>query len=253
MTKATPLFSIITITFNNRDGLASTAQSIAMQTCVDFEWIIIDGFSTDGTKEDFANYASAQIISEPDKGIYDAMNKGIDLARGDYLVFMNAGDCFATSDVLRIFSDGACDSPDLIYGDSFEGGHYKAARKDSYILWGMFTHHQAMFYRRESLGSIRYDTSYKIAADYDLTLRFLKSESRSLYLPFPVCIFAEGGVSQILATQGRNEQFLSRQKNKSCTGPMNSLIRGLQIILWQLRKRASPVYWIIKRLSTGYQ
>ena len=96
-------FSIITVTRNDIDGLSRTAQSIATQTYKDFEWIIIDGDSQDGTK----NYLNAQEmtrkwVSEPDQGLYDAMNKGLDIAQNHYVVFMNSGDYFAHLNTLEI-------------------------------------------------------------------------------------------------------------------------------------------------------
>lgn len=212
-------FSIITITRNNRAGLKRTAESILAQTRKQFEWIIIDGASTDGTQDDFILYGSAQIISEPDSGIYDAMNKGIKAARGRYLIFMNAGDKFASPDTLGLISDQiGVNFYDLIYGDSIEapekGSPFtKRAKPHNSILRGLFTHHQSIFYNRDSLGTLRYDTSYRIAADYDLTLRFLSIPRACLYVPVPVCIFEGGGISQRSVRQGRREQFRARQEN----------------------------------------
>jgi putative colanic acid biosynthesis glycosyltransferase len=241
-----PLFSVITITFNNRDGLRKTADSIQSQTHSDIEWIIIDGHSMDGTQDDFINYSSAKIISEPDKGIYDAMNKGIERATGDYIIFMNAGDLFANENILNDVSKFCTDAPDFIYGDAIEDDYLKRARPHSKISWGMFTHHQAMFYNRLSLADMRYDQRYKIAADYDLTLRFWKRAKHVVYATIPVCIFETGGVSQTNADTGRNEQFISRQRNKSCSTLQNHFIRLLQIIAWNIRKNNSRLYWRLK-------
>ena len=202
-----PLFSVITITFNNRDGLRKTAASVQSQIYKDIEWIIIDGHSNDGTQNDFTNFSSAKIISEPDQGIYDAMNKGINLATGDYLIFMNAGDVFADENVLIEISKQCISQHDFIYGDSHEDHHFKPTRDHSKINWGMPTHHQAMLYSRRALADMRYDLSYKIAADYDLTLRFLKIARNILYVPIPICIFEVGGVSQTNVKRGRDEQF----------------------------------------------
>lgn len=248
MTVKLPLFSIITITRNNKTGLSRTAKSIKEQSYQNYEWIIIDGHSTDGTQNDFIDYSTAKIISEEDKGIYDAMNKGIDRASGDYLIFMNAGDIFAYKDVLEKISSRVQVSPDFIYGDSLEDNYYKRARSYLKINWGMFTHHQAMFYKRDTLGCLRYDLTYKIAADYDLTLRFLLSLSNDfhiLYVPAPICIFETGGLSQKHAKQGRDEQFISREKNKSCQYFQNHLIRLIQVIRFKLRQYSPQAYWFL--------
>jgi putative colanic acid biosynthesis glycosyltransferase len=242
-----PLFSIITITFNNRDGLVKTSASIQSQIYQTYEWIIIDGNSTDGTQIDFINYPTAIITSESDKGIYDAMNKGIEHATGDYIIFMNAGDVFANKNVLNDISK-VCDThPDFIYGDSLEDDHLKRARHHSKINWGMHTHHQAMLYARRSLEGVRYNLNYKIAADYDLTLRFLKAAQNIIYLPIPICIFEVGGVSQTNAKLGRDEQFISRQKNKSCSMIVNHTIRIGQIVRYVMRHYLPNMYWNLFR------
>jgi putative colanic acid biosynthesis glycosyltransferase len=238
-----PFFSIITITRNNKRGLSKTAHSIENQTYQNFEWVIIDGASTDGTQDDFANYSLARIMSEPDNGIYDAMNKGIEVATGGYLIFMNAGDIFASNDVLEKISNVANPQPDFIYGDSREDNHDKRARSHIRINWGMFTHHQSMFYNRKSLSLLRYDLDYKIAADYDLTLRFLRTNKNIIYTPIHICIFEVGGISQTNAKRGRDEQFESRKKNKSCGQLQNHLIRLIQLCRFKLRKYLPSLYW----------
>lgn len=243
-----PVFSVITITYNNRNGLSKTATSILSQTNQNFEWIIIDGHSTDGTKDDFDQYSKAIIISEPDNGIYDAMNKAIDASKGHYIIFMNAGDVFADNNVLKNIEPYTMDKIDFIYGDSFEGGHLKKARSADRINWGMFTHHQAMFYNRYSLGRLRYDLTFKIAADYDLTLRFLALAKKVIYVPIAICIFELGGVSQRHATLGRDEQFISRQKNQSCSPIKNQAIRLGQIIRYKIRQYVPNIYWSLFKI-----
>ena len=242
-----PRFSIVTITRNHRAGLAATAASIQTQTCTDYKWIIIDGASTDGTQDDFHNYTSAILISEPDAGIYDAMNKGLDLCTGDYVIFMNAGDQFADVLTLEMIADFTNTPPDFIYGDSLEGNHYKSARPYHTISQNMFTHHQAMIYNRAVLGDLRYNLDYKIAADYDLTLRFLKRAKRIVYIPAAICIFEQGGVSQRQAALGRHEQFLSRTQHRACSSLKNYIIRISQAIFWTLRIYFPALYWFIKK------
>lgn len=184
-----PLFSVITITKNNPDGFARTKASVDTQTFRDFEWVVIDG------------------DLEPDQGIYDAMNKGCDRARGDYLIFMNAGDVFAGPDVLARIAPHLTAMPDFVYGDAFEGAHYKPARHD--IRQGMVTHHQAMVYRATPR---RYDLKYKIAADYKFTLEVFQAIPKVVYLPFAFCVFEAGGVSQRQTQRGRAEQMAIRKE-----------------------------------------
>jgi putative colanic acid biosynthesis glycosyltransferase len=175
------------------------------------------------------------------------MNKGIAIAKGNFLIFMNGGDTFADPDILDKIEPLTKNGSDLIYGDSMEAGHYKSARTPSYINWGLFTHHQAIFYNRIILGDMRYDTSFKIAADYDLTLHFLKKHSNTNYISEPICIFEQGGVSQTQAELGRNEQFTSRQKNNACSQCHNHFIRLAQKTIWTVREKAAPLYWLLKK------
>ncbi len=236
-------FSIITVTRNNLAGLKWTQISLAAQTSRDFEWIIIDGASDDGTKE-FLQKTTVQWISEPDAGIYDAMNKGMKRATGDHLLFLNAGDELAAPDVLEKLS--TIDA-DFIYGDALENHMPKPARPHTKIARGLFTHHQAMFYRRALIGDLRYDTTYKIAADYKFTLQFLKKARRVSYWPHPVCIFKQGGVSQKNAVQGRREQFNIRRNQNESGVFSNSLIFLCQSAALSLRRHLPGLYWGIRK------
>lgn len=192
------VFSIVTITRNNLDGFAKTHKSINGQICKDFEWIIVDGASTDGTLDYIRNNNLESLcISEPDKGIYSAMNKGIDRAKGDYLLFLNAGDSLADIDILSTLAMAINKHhPDFIYGDSLEEcksarPYYKKARNHKNFIWGMFTHHQAMLYRRAALNNLRYNEEYKIASDYEFTVRFLQKIHRIHYIPCAICFLNE--------------------------------------------------------------
>lgn len=197
----TPHFSIVTVTKNNLQGLQKTGASILAQTCGDYEWLIIDGGSTDGTLDYFT-----PAISEDDKGIYDAMNKGIELVSGQYVLFLNAGDELDASDTLCTLS--GLDS-DFIYGDAIEESHIKKARHD--ITAGMITHHQAMLYRRDVIGALRFDTTLTIAADYDFTWRFIQTCRNTHYYPKAICRFESGGLSQKRAACGRAQQLIIRR------------------------------------------
>lgn len=244
------LFSIITVTKNNRAGLQKTALSIQAQEYDGFEWIIIDGNSDDGSKADFPDY-DALIICECDNGIYDAMNKGIDHASGNYVLFLNAGDILAQTQTLKKIKDAVRFSkPDFMYGDSWEYARertwYKPARSHTTIASGMFTHHQSMLYKKEMIGDLRYDTDYRIAADYDFTLQFLDKIDTCLKLEFPVCVFEGGGVSQRLVGSGRKEQFAIRQKLRVTPLPVNAFIYAKQAISWGLRTCAPGLYWKLK-------
>jgi len=242
MTIKPPLFSLVTVTKDNLRGFTATRESLDNQSFKDFEWVVIDGGSTDGTKEHLPQNA----VSEPDDGIYDAMNKGIERAQGAYVLFLNAGDTLADQDILASLARAAKEEPDFIYGDALEtGGFYKKARNHEKMDWGMFTHHQAMLYRREKIGALRYDTQYKIAADYDFTVRFLQNAPFVHYIPAAICIFETGGVSQKNMGRGRDEQFRAR-KNHRMKAWKNMIVYAGQSAAAAL-KNASPRFYAWSR------
>lgn len=184
-------FSIITITKNNPIGFEKTRASLHCQTYDDYEWVVIDG------------------DVEPDNGIYDAMNKGIDRANGDYLIFMNAGDQFANENVLAMLAQY---DAGFIYGDAMEGGFVKRSKHHAQIGGGMITHHQSMIYRRSVVNDLRYDEQYPIAADYKFTIEYTARCKSFLKMDMAICDYEMGGVSQINAKQGRIEQIKIRRE-----------------------------------------
>ncbi len=216
------LFSIITVTKHNEAGFTRTRASVQAQDFTDFEWVVVDG------------------AVEPDGGIYDAMNKGLARARGTYVIFMNAGDQFAHAHVLdhvAQFLRAQAAGVDVLYGDAIEGGMLKPARHN--IRYGMITHHQAIFYRRTRL---KYDTQYPIAADYKFTAQAM-AQGRARYMPQPVCIFEQGGISQRRAAQGRYEQALIRRE----LGMAAPGARVAQVLSLTLKRVAPGLYWRIRK------
>ncbi len=252
MTPNPPLLSIVSVTFNNKDGLKRTGQSIATQNWRNYEWIVVDGGSADGSLDIIQSRELKPhiIISEPDKGIYDAMNKGLGLATGQYITFLNAGDQLAGNEVLAQISEALIQNPDFIYGDALESDtgriHNKSARSHLKSALGMFTHHQAMIYRRALIGNMRFDLRYAIAADYDFTLRYLDCCRIVIQAPFPVCIFESGGASQQNRHQGRLEQFRIRRALGTCGAVMNIAIMTGQIINAVLRDTMPWIYWRLR-------
>ncbi len=214
------LITIVTIVRNDRQGLAVTRASIECQQFKDFEWLIIDGASTDGTAEDALAISSAyaRAISAPDKGIYDAMNKGLNLATGKFILFLNAGDIFPENSTLSLvapFLDK--ENISFVYGDSFEkySGNsykYKPARQKESISYGMFGCHQAMYYARKVIGDMRYNTEFNIAGDYDFTARFLNKTGQVVKISKPLCVFDLKGASNKNRNKGRYENWIV-QKN----------------------------------------
>lgn len=178
-------FSIVTVVRNNIDGLRRTHVALAQQTFTSWEWIIIDGASTDGTREYALGCASKDIrvVSEPDRGIYDAMNKGLRLARGSYVVFMNGGDVPANEGALAaVKADLDTDPVDILFGSSLMWFGVvtisRPARHPSYIWHGQPGLHQATFFERERHVRFPYDLSYAVCADYDAITRMAAAGAR---------------------------------------------------------------------------
>ena len=182
-----PKFSIITVTYNAGAVLEDTIQSVITQTYRNVEYLIVDGGSKDHTLDIINRYREHihTLVSEPDKGLYDAMNKGIRLATGDYLCFLNAGDELHEDDTLQLMvhSITGTDLPDVLYGETAivdEEGHFLRMRRLSApedLNWksfkdGMLVCHQAFFPRRELAEP--YDLRYRFSADFDWCIRIMK-------------------------------------------------------------------------------
>lgn len=167
-------YSIITINYNNRDGLEKTILSVINQTCQDFEYIIIDGGSTDGSVDVIKKYADRidYWVSEPDKGIYNAMNKGILQAHGEYLNFMNSGDFFYDNEVLeKVLLENY--NVDIIFGKAFVNNSevtycvHKEISLYSLCITGF--NHQATFYKKILFDNLTYDESLLLLSDWKFT------------------------------------------------------------------------------------
>ena len=187
-----PLFSIITVTWNAASVIAPTLESVHRQTSTDYEMLIIDGASTDDTLKIVrgASITSLRVFSEPDKGLYDAMNKGIKLARGRYIIFLNAGDAFASDTVLARLAQLTAGNPGVIYGQTqlvdesreVVGERHLTAPKRLTVgsfLNGMVVCHQAFIVRRDL--APEYDLQYRLSADYDWCIRVLKQSPANAY------------------------------------------------------------------------
>lgn len=175
--------SIITINYNNKSGLLKTIESICSQSWHGYEWIVIDGGSTDGSRELIESHADemAYWCSEPDNGIYNAMNKGIAKAKGDYLNFMNSGDTFCSPNTLYdIFGRKADFDADIIHGNYYDiyDSTDKIARytKNNLDLCDLMfcpINHQSTFIKRELLQAEGYDETYRLLADWKSFIQWM--------------------------------------------------------------------------------
>lgn len=166
--------SIITVNLNNLHGLQKTMNSILSQTSHDYEWIVIDGGSTDGSKELIEQNTEhiTYWVSEPDTGIYNAMNKGIKAAQGDYLNFLNSGDYYVSNEIVKHLSDIGSQN-DVIYADTVfvDGEGHEVGRQSppEYIqlsyFWSNNFNHQSVFYNRRCFDNYMYNEQNRIYSD----------------------------------------------------------------------------------------
>ena len=219
-----PLFSIILPTYNSASSLQVTLDSLFMQTYTNFEIILMDGGSKDGTLAIAESYHDARIkiYSEPDKGVYDAMNKGMQKANGDWLYFIGSDDYLYKNDVLQSIAQKLPTSnSDVFYGNVLIKGDTGWA-KDGEVYQGKFSFqkllqsnicHQSMFYRRSFIEQqhLCYDLNYPVSADWDFNIR-CRERTHFTYVSDVVAVFNAGGISS--ATTPEKEPFLLERKIK---------------------------------------
>jgi glycosyltransferase involved in cell wall biosynthesis len=216
MSVSNPRVSVVTIVFNDIQNIEKTILSVVNQTYPHIDYILIDGGSTDGTTEIIKKYASSisYRVSEKDKGIYDAMNKGQQAATGDYLIFMNSGDLFADHDVLYRIFNGKTKYADVYYGETYlidKSGTILGTRTDlttrklpANMTWkdmkkGMVVCHQSFLVKREL--APRYNLAYKCSADIDWVIQSLKNASQIVNTNIVISKYLVGGYS--IANQRR--------------------------------------------------
>lgn len=206
--------SIITVNYNDVAGLRKTRDSIRQQTFKDFEWIVVDGDSTDGGKDFIREHQDemAWWCSEQDKGIYGAMNKGIRHASGEYILFLNSGDTLSDSDTLKeVF--GKALNADVVYGDWTEAHpgrpkkHCHSPEKVNYYAFAARPLcHQTAFVRTNLLKESPYDETYRICADWAKWVELSKKGCSFQYIPVTICHFVLGGYSYRAVKERREEQ-----------------------------------------------
>jgi len=186
-------FSVVTVCYNASATIEKTMASILGQDYPYFEYIIVDGASTDDTlsiihrmKDD-----KVRLFSEPDKGLYDAMNKGLDMATGDYLIFMGADDIFCHQSVLSEVVKKMEGSKDVYYGKIIRTSSQKESGSEfNKWDWGYKNVcHQTIFYSSNVFKKYKYDLQYKLAADWAYNLRLLKNGYQFLYLDYTVSVY----------------------------------------------------------------
>lgn len=197
-----PLITVVTVVYNSEATIERTIQSVLNLNYPNVEYIIIDGNSSDRTLDIILQYKDkiSSVISESDKGVYDAMNKAIGYATGEWICFMNSGDIFHDASVLeKIFRDKVyTDKTGVIYGDAHlcDGSHFLKAYPTN-PFWksrmpyrtGKGICHQSMFTKTALAKKLKFDLSYKISADFNMAYQIYKREYSFIYVPIVVSDF----------------------------------------------------------------
>lgn len=244
--------SVITINYNEKEGLRKTIQSVVGQTYADIEYIVIDGGSTDGSKELIETHQDKihYWISEPDSGIYNAMNKGIRAATGDYLLFMNSGDCFLEPDTVSKAEKLMVDDYGIYYGDLI----YFNKRKKKYEDWvfpnklslGFFIEnslpHQGSFIKRSLFESISmYNENLKIASDWEFFIVAICIEKVSYkHIGIVISEYDFTGIS----SDPKNYQLVASEKKITFDKYFSMMIDDYKIIKLLDSKRFRNIIYI---------
>lgn len=242
-----PLISIVTITFNAANELPTTLESVASQTFTDYEHIIVDGASKDGTLYLARNFHNPRlkIYSKPDNGIYHGMNRGLKYAKGDYVIFLNAGDRFANNEILTHFAAKATEEADIVYGDTLivdtEGKVVRKRHLDAPELLtvksfasGMLVCHQAFMVRRSI--APEYSRAYRLSADYDWCIRCMKSTTpdRCANLHEVAIHYLDNGASEKYKKESLRERFAIMCKHY---GTLPTIVRHIYFLYRALKRK----------------
>lgn len=243
-----PKLSVITIVYNNEKDIGRTMLSVLNQTYRDIEYIIVDGASDDGTLDVIRKYGDrlAKLISEKDEGIYDAMNKGLAAATGDYVLFMNSGDeIYAADTVEKVFASEA--DADIYYGEtemydenwqSLGQRRHQAPDKFSWkdFRYGMSISHQAIYIRRSITEP--YDLRYRLSADIDWILKATRKAKKIVNTRMYVARYLVGGMSKKRHRQSLIERFhIFSRYYGLLPNIFNHAVIALRLLMYYLKHR----------------
>lgn len=232
-----PLITVVTVVHNGAKFLENTIKSVIGQTCDNVEYIIVDGGSTDGTLDIIREYDHAidYWVSEPDKGIYDAMNKGIDLGGGSWINFMNAGDYFFDAGVVsKVFENSVVfKGVDVIYGDHEVTYPHKTkivkAGKVKNLWKGSQFCHQSAFVALNYHKLNKFNLCRKIAADFEFFYKGKQAGSKMYYKPYVLSKVSAGGVSDTKRLSSIIERFRCLENN-FFSAPYYTLVLVLELV-----------------------
>lgn len=215
MMKGNTKLSIITINYNNRDGLQKTIESVVGQTFHDIEYVVIDGGSTDGSVDVIKEYADKinYWVSEKDNGIYHAMNKGVKAAHGEYALFLNSGDCLCNEHVIATVFEHELKA-DIVCGDIIndKGGRMDAPEKVTmeYFMLGCLPH-PSSFIRRKLFDIHPFNEQYMIGGDWEFFMfHLIRQDVSYQHIELPVTFFDTTGISSTSIGRSKEEQQLAQ-------------------------------------------
>lgn len=235
-TKPNPLITVVTVCYNSVDMIEKTLKSVIGQSYSNKEYVVIDGASTDGTKKIVERYIDSIdfFMSESDNGIYHAMNKAVGVAKGEWVIFMNAGDVFVDNAVLEKVSHSLSATTDVLYGDILTMRNNELVQKEAPSeitrLHRMPFCHQAVFTRTSLLKSFPFDEKYKMSADFKLYKQLNRENATFRKLSLPITIYDRTGLSNSQRARGLGENI--------------AVIK--EIDNWQDRLRLLPRLYFVK-------
>ena len=244
--------SIITITFNSAKTIRRALESVQSQTYKDIEHVVVDGASTDGTRQIIESYAAehknVRWISEPDEGIYNAINKGIAMATGDVIGFLHSDDVFYSPDSIGQIADAFADADtDVAYGDlqyCHDGKVVRRWKSNDFhpraLKYGWMPPHPTVYVRKEVYAQVgKYDEWFRISADYDMMLRIFTAGYKTHYIPEVLVSMETGGASN-KNTRARlsktQEDYIVLKKNHVGAGYLTVAFKQLRKVKQFLRK-----------------
>ncbi|MAL59285.1 MAG: glycosyl transferase [Flavobacteriaceae bacterium] len=248
------MISIITINFNNAKGLEATLQSVQQQSFSHYEHIVIDGNSTDGSKEVIENYKAnfSYWVSEPDHGVYHAMNKGIAVAKGEYLQFLNSGDVLENTNVLADVANEMSDKKDIYYGDLlFVGeGTSKLQTYPDELGFAYFKNrslgHPAAFIKKELFNRVfYYNESLKIASDWEFFIcAICKYNTSYRHINRVIAKFDTGGIS----SKESYQQLIKKEQEEVLVSHFEFYLKEHKQYEEKVRKFQNPPYSKVTQL-----
>lgn len=243
-----PLISVITVVYNGEQHIGKTIESVLGQTYKQIEYIIIDGDSTDNTLDVIGGFEGVSLlISEPDSGLYDAMNKGLKAASGDYVWFLNTGDQIYSKDTVENMVAGLKGQPDIIYGGTMiidenqnEIGD-RRLRPPEKLTWlsfrkGMVVCHQSLLVRRKL--APQYNLTYLLSSDIDWAIRAAKKAALTHNAGMILSRFLEGGMTEHNIKAGLKERFkIMREFYGLIPTIFRHFIFGIRLFYYYLKHR----------------